>query len=97
MKKEFLLLSVLISSAIFVYLIYPISNLRQIDEHNISESDKPPFFLCILLLIYIITCFTFNGNILKVQTGAPLFLIWAVCWGYIQYNNSLKINLKFQK
>ena len=40
MKKEFLLLSVLISSAIFVYLIYPISNLRQIDEHNISESDN---------------------------------------------------------
>ena len=40
MKKEFLLLSVLISSAIFVYLIYPISNLRQIDKHNISESDN---------------------------------------------------------
>ena len=40
MKKEFLLLSVLISSAIFVYLIYPISNLRQIDKHNISESDS---------------------------------------------------------
>ena len=40
MKKEFLLLSVLISSAIFVYLIYPISNLRQIDKHNISELDN---------------------------------------------------------
>ena len=40
MKKEFLLLSVLISSAIFVYLIYPISNLRQIDKHNISKSDN---------------------------------------------------------
>ena len=53
---------------------------------------KPPFFLCILLLIYIITCFTFNGNILKVQTGAPLFLIWAVCWGYLEYNNKLNIN-----
>ena len=39
MKKEFLLLSVLISSAIFVYLIYPISNFRQIDKHNISEPD----------------------------------------------------------
>ena len=54
---------------------------------------KPPFFLCILLLIYIITCFTFNGNILKVQTGAPLFLIWAVCWGYLENNNKLNINL----
>ena len=40
MKKEFLLLSVLISSAIFVYLIYPISNFRQIDKHNISEPEN---------------------------------------------------------
>ena len=39
MKKEFLLLSVLISSAIFVYLIYPISNLTQLDEQNITKLD----------------------------------------------------------
>ena len=58
---------------------------------------KPPFFLCILLFIYILTCFSLNGNILKVQTGAPLFLIWALCWGYLEYNNKLNINLKFQK
>jgi nucleoid-associated protein YgaU len=31
---------VLISSAIFVYLIYPISNLKQIDKHNISGPDN---------------------------------------------------------
>ena len=37
MKKEFLLLSVLISSAILVYLIYPISNLKQLDKQNVSE------------------------------------------------------------
>ena len=40
MKKEFLLLSVLISSAIFVFLIYPISNLTQLDEKNITKLDK---------------------------------------------------------
>jgi hypothetical protein len=40
MKKEFLLLSVLISSAILVYLIYPIYNLTELDEQNISKSDK---------------------------------------------------------
>ena len=37
MKKEFLLLSALISSAIFVYLIYPISDLKQLDKQNVSE------------------------------------------------------------
>ena len=41
MKKEFLLLSVLISSAILVYLIYPISNLKQLDEQNVTAIDKP--------------------------------------------------------
>ena len=40
MKKEFLLLSVLISSAIFVYLIYPISDLKQLDIQNVSETSK---------------------------------------------------------
>ena len=37
MKKEFLLLSVLISSAIFAYLIYPITDLKQLDKQNVSE------------------------------------------------------------
>ena len=40
MKKEFLLLSVLISSAIIAYLIYPISNLKQLDKQNVSDIDK---------------------------------------------------------
>tara|TARA_B100000131_G_scaffold47144_1_gene41813 strand:- start:380 stop:805 length:426 start_codon:yes stop_codon:yes gene_type:complete len=72
--------------------------LRSIQGYmNSSMNNKPGYFLCFLLYAYILTCFSFNGNILKVQTGAPLFLIWAVCWGYIQYNNSVKINLKFQK
>ena len=39
MKKEFLLLSALISSAIFVYLIYPISDLKQLDKQNVSEKS----------------------------------------------------------
>ena len=57
-----------------------------------SLYHKPPYFLCILLFIYILASFSLNGNILKVQTGAPLFLIWAVCWGYLEYNNKLNIN-----
>ena len=40
MKKEFLLLSVLISTAILVYLIYPIYNLTELDQQNISKLDK---------------------------------------------------------
>ena len=40
MKKEFLLLSVLISSAIFIYLIYPVYNLTELDEQNITKLDK---------------------------------------------------------
>ena len=40
MKKEFLLLSVLISSAIFVYLIYPIYNFTELDEQNTNKLDK---------------------------------------------------------
>ena len=40
MKKEILLLSVLISSAILVYLIYPISNVQQLDKENLSEIVK---------------------------------------------------------
>ena len=39
MKKEFLLLSALISSAIFAYLIYPISDLKQLDKQNVSEKS----------------------------------------------------------
>jgi hypothetical protein len=39
MKKEFLLLSALISSAIFAYLIYPISDLKQLDKQNVSEKN----------------------------------------------------------
>ena len=39
MKKEFLLLSALISCAIFVYLIYPISDLKQLDKQNVSEKN----------------------------------------------------------
>jgi len=39
MKKEFLLLSALISCAIFVYLIYPISDLKQLDKQNVSEKS----------------------------------------------------------
>ena len=39
MKKEFLLLSALISSAIFAYLIYPISDLKQLDKQNVFEKN----------------------------------------------------------
>ena len=44
MKKEFLLLSALISSAIFVYLIYPISDLKQLDKQNVSEEHMADKF-----------------------------------------------------
>lgn len=37
-------------------------------------------FLCISLLIYIIISLSLNGNILKVQTGAPIFVTWAISY-----------------
>ena len=50
--------------------------------------QKTVFFVLCGLLIFIIISISFNGNIFLVQSGAPLFLLWALTYAYIEkYNN----------
>ena len=61
-----------------------------------SFNKAPPeiqtgLFLCVSLLIYIIISLTLNGNILKVQTGAPLYISWAMSYTFFMHLNSLII------
>jgi hypothetical protein len=47
-----------------------------------SINDQTVFFSCCGLLIFVIISLSLNGNILKVQTGVPLFVLWAITDGY---------------
>jgi hypothetical protein len=50
--------------------------------------QKTIFFVLCGLLIYIIISISLNGNIFLVQCGAPLFLLWALTYAFIdKYNN----------
>ena len=50
--------------------------------------QKTIFFVLFGLLIYIIISLSLNGNIFLVQCGAPLFLLWALTYAFIdKYNN----------
>jgi len=50
--------------------------------------EKTVFFVLCGLLIYIIISLGLNGNIFLVQCGAPLFLLWALTYAYVEkYNN----------
>ena len=47
-----------------------------------SINDQTAFFACCGLLIFVIISMVLNGNILKVQSSAPLFVLWAITDGY---------------
>jgi hypothetical protein len=47
-----------------------------------SPDEQTVFFMCCGLLIYVIISMSLNGNIMKVQTGVPLFVLWAITDGY---------------
>jgi len=50
--------------------------------------QKTIFFVLCGLLIYVIISISLNGNIFLVQCGAPLFLLLALAYAYIEnYNN----------
>jgi hypothetical protein len=49
----------------------------------VSINDKTAFFVCCGLLIFVIISMVLNGNILKVQSGAPLFVLWAIADSYL--------------
>ena len=48
-----------------------------------SINDKTAFFVCCGLLIFVIISLSLNGNIMKVQSGAPLLVLWAIADGYL--------------
>ena len=70
----------------FLFFISPVLLLIRFYKlySSVLNHYKTRFFLCMLLLIYVIVSFSLNGNILKVQTGMPLFLIWAICWAFLE-------------
>ena len=51
-------------------------------QYNIKSSII--LFIQSNLLIFVMISFLFNGNILKVQSGVPLMILWALVEGYRQ-------------
>ena len=95
MKKEFLLLSALISSAIFVYLIYPISNLKQLDKPNVSqenltESQSNQFSINNDTIDLTFDIFCFCG--LKSLFGNLSLLKTKVCQSFLSLSEILSFN-----
>ena len=68
-----------------IFLIAPLFLLfRMYRAYLIAPiNDQTVFFSCCGLLIFVIISLTLNGNILKVQSGAPLFVLWAIADGYL--------------
>ena len=57
-----------------------------------SPDEKTVIFICCELLIFVIISLSLNGNILKVQTGVPLFVLWAITDGYYGSYNRIRSN-----
>jgi O-antigen ligase len=56
-----------------------------------APPDQQTIYFCLCgLLIYIIISFCFNGSILLVQCGAPLFLFWAIADGYFNSHKQVE-------
>ena len=55
-----------------------------------SMNDQTVFFTCCCLLIFVIISMALNGNILKVQSGVPLFVLWAIVYSYISSYKQVK-------
>ena len=68
-----------------IFLIAPLFLLfRMYRAYLIAPiNDQTVFFVCCGLLIFVIISLSLNGNILKVQTGVPLFVLWAIIDGYL--------------
>ena len=68
-----------------IFLIAPLFLLfRMYRAYLIAPiNDQTAFFVCCGLLIFVIISLSLNGNILKVQTGVPLFVLWAIADGYL--------------
>ena len=76
----------------FILLFGPILLLIKLYDvyRKAPPIDQTCLFVCVGLLIYTIISLILNGNILKVQTGAPLFVAWAISNAYFNYYRSNK-------
>ena len=68
-----------------IFLIAPLFLLFRLYRAYLiaSINDQTAFFACCGLLIFVIISLYLNGNIMKVQSGAPLFVLWAIADGYL--------------
>jgi hypothetical protein len=68
-----------------IFLIAPLFLLFRLYRAYLitSINDQTAFFVCCGLLIFVIISMVLNGNIMKVQSGAPLFVLWAIADGYL--------------
>ena len=57
-----------------------------------SLNEQTGFFVCCGLLIFVIISLSLNGNIMKVQSGAPLFVLWAISDAYLRSYNQIRDN-----
>ena len=75
-----------------IFLIAPLFLLFRLYRAYLiaSINDKTAFFVCFGLLIFVIISLSLNGNILKVQSGAPLFVLWAIADGYLSSYKQLE-------
>ena len=56
-----------------------------------APPDQQTIYFCLCgFLIYIIISLCLNGNIILVQCGAPLFLLWAISDGFINSYNQIR-------
>ena len=55
-------------------------------------NDQTVFFVCCGLLIFVIISLSLNGNIMKVQSGTPLIVLWAISDAYFRSNVQIKAN-----
>ena len=56
-----------------------------------SINDQTIYFVCCSLLIFVIISLSLNGNILKVQSGAPLFVLWAITDAYYRSYGQIRL------
>jgi len=56
------------------------------------SNEKTIYFGLSGLLIYVILSLIFNGNVIKVQCGVPLFTLWAISDAYLRGTFNIKVN-----
>ena len=77
-----------------IFFIVPIFLLYNLYKNYlyVEIKDKTVFFACFGILVYVIISFSLNGNILKVQTGVPLFIFWMISQSYLESYNQMRNN-----